>query len=217
VTGVDVRRAPGLAALAPGLVRWCRRALFGAAVVVAWAGALTAPAHLTLLVAPVVGALTVGALRLAAAALGAGRPSSRTSVLSGLAGLLVVPFLAGVPLFGPPGLALLMALLMTGSSLLARGAVPVSPPAGETVTRAEVDRLGIGLRDLPLTEVLERWRGTARLTDTGPEVRTAVAELRSLLLDELSRRDPAGVERWLRSGDDDPGRHLPSGDVDRTV
>ena len=216
MNAVDVRWPPRLARHVARLVRWYRRALVGAAVVVAWAGALTAPAHLTVLLAPVVGVLTVGALRLGAGALGLGRFSSRTAAVGGLAGLLVVPFVAGVPLFGSFGAALLMVLVMTGSSRLGRFAVHESSPPGSTVTREEVDRLRSRLPALPLTDVLERWQGTARLTDAGPEARTVAAELRSLLLDELSRRDPAGVERWLRSGGEDPRRHLASGETDRS-
>jgi hypothetical protein len=67
------------------------------------------------------------------------------------------------------------------------------------------------LPELPDDALLREWGDSADLLgpDVDPATRVAAAELRALLIDELSRRDPAGVERWLRTGDSRPDQHLP--------
>lgn len=199
------------------LVRWYWRVLVGASVVVAGAGALTAPAHLTLLVGPAVAVLSVAAIRLGAACTGLRRPSPRTVGSTALAGLLLVPFLNGVPLFGAAGAALLMTVLFTVASRVPAALVGTEPT--EPLSWADVERLCLDLPGLRTAVLVEHWQRTARqLGDgTGPEALAAAAAVRSALLDEFTRRDPAGVERWLRSGGDQPGEHLAHGDADRTA
>ena len=213
---VPIGGAAGLLRSGRLIALWWRRSLLGAAVVAAWLGALTAPAHLTLVVAPVLGALTAGTVLVGAACIGSRRPSPRALALSGLGGLLLVPFLVGVQVLGAAGAALSLALLMTAAAR-----VPVDPLAAASPaapTREELARLGAELRRLPSAQLLEHWQRTAAPVHrgAGPDVRAAVTEFRSLLLDEFSRRDPAGVERWLRTGGD-PARHLASGEADRTA
>lgn len=72
------------------------------------------------------------------------------------------------------------------------------------------------LRVVSLSVLLDQWRTTGRdLHRPGPSCGTS-AQLRRLLLEELERRDPDGVDRWLRSGRTDPEPFLARGrDVDR--
>lgn len=209
-----VPHAPELGRLWHLLVLGYRRSLLGAAVVVACAGALTAPAHLTLLVGPAVGALAVGGACLGAACAGLRPPSARTAALTGLGGMLSIPFICGVPLLGPAGAVLTMALLVTAASRLPED---IAGPDPVPVLPVDVAALRAELRHIPSPVLLDHWHRTARLLRgrLGPDALAAVTGLRSSLLDELARRDPAGVERWLRSGGDDPRRHLTSGDPDR--
>lgn len=198
------------------LVLWCRRCLLATTVAVAWVGALTAPAHLTLVVAPVCGGLALAGLLLGAAGAGLRRPSRRAQALTAMGGLLLVPFTAGASLLGPVGAALSLGLLVTAAARLPADPWAASSPAD--VTLDEVAGLGAGLHRLPSAALLEHWQRTADVVSpgAGPELRAAVSELRSRLLDELSRRDPAGVERWLRSGGD-PARHLATGEAGPTA
>jgi hypothetical protein len=86
---------------------------------------------------------------------------------------------------------------------------PVS--TGAQAARRDITYLRRVLPDLPDEVLLREWRASAlRLgPDVDPGTRAAAVELRALLIDELSRRDPAGVERWLRAGGSDPDPHLP--------
>ena len=84
------------------------------AVAPALLGALTSPARLTLVGAPLVGAVAVAAVLLPAWGLGVRRPSPRALTLTGAAGALAVPFAVGLPLLGPAGTGLLALLAALG-------------------------------------------------------------------------------------------------------
>jgi hypothetical protein len=69
------------------------------------------------------------------------------------------------------------------------------------------------VRDLSLEELGREWQRTAAAlsTTTDPAAREQLVRRRQEALDELERRDPAGVARWLSGGatvDGDPARHL---------
>jgi hypothetical protein len=69
------------------------------------------------------------------------------------------------------------------------------------------------VRDLSLPELGREWQrtATALAATTDPATREVLARRRQEALDELERRDPAGIARWLSGGatvDGDPARHL---------
>ena len=58
---------------------------------------------------------------------------------------------------------------------------------------------------MPTTTLLDRWRATGAVlrSTNDPGERCLAAEVRGVLLDEMARRDPDGVARWLTEGDED--------------
>ena len=69
------------------------------------------------------------------------------------------------------------------------------------------------VRDLSMEELGREWQRTAAAlaATTDPAARELLVRRRQEALDELERRDPAGVARWLSGGatvDDDPAPHL---------
>jgi len=71
---------------------------------------------------------------------------------------------------------------------------------------------------LPTSMLLREWRSAGEHLWPGanPGRRAAAVLVRNLLLEELSRRDPEGVARWLSDGDEEaPERYL--GDSDATT
>ena len=96
---------------------WLRTTVVGAAVGAALLGALTSPARVTLVAAPLVGAVAAAVPRLAAWGLDLQRPSRRTLGIVGAVGVLSVPLAAGTALLAPGDLLLpaaLLALAATG-------------------------------------------------------------------------------------------------------
>ena len=199
--------------------RVVRAVLLVVAVAVTLLGAMLGPPAAVLLWAPVTGLVTLGAARLAVRAF-ADEPGGRRPVLvSGVVGFLLVPFTSGLGALGRIGGVLLIAMLVLGALWVVELAVD-APDAGPALAlRRQVSAVRRVLPEMPFEGLLEQWRQAAPEIgpDADPEVRIVAAELRSLLLDELTRRDPAGVERWLRAGVDDPGRYLYPGDAGRAV
>jgi hypothetical protein len=69
------------------------------------------------------------------------------------------------------------------------------------------------VQHLSLPELGREWQRTAAAlaATTDPATREVLARRRQEALDELERRDPAGIARWLSAGatvDGDPARHL---------
>jgi hypothetical protein len=155
-----------------------------------------------LVVAPAVGAL--GALQTAVLHLSfPGGPGARRAVLlSGLGSALVVPFVLGVGALGVLGLALTVALALIGTvvgmskiSMLCRN-VAAPGPGTDAALLCEL------VRALPTSALLDEWRSSEvvlRETDD-PARRAAAIDVRTMLLEEMTRRDPTGVHRWLREG-----------------
>ncbi|QWZ08801.1 hypothetical protein KRR39_02810 [Nocardioides panacis] len=84
-------------------------------------------------------------------------------------------------------------------------------PAGEP-DPAQPDTLPReALSDLEDEALCQAWRRSFRLLETthGAEERASLAELRGRYLDELDRRHPDGVSRWLASGARAAGNPLP--------
>jgi hypothetical protein len=83
--------------------------------------------------------------------------------------------------------------------------------AHPSVRAAALARPPVG--DLSLDELGREWQRTAAAlaATTDPAARELLVRRRQEALDELERRDPAGVARWLSRGatvDGDPARHL---------
>ena len=89
-------------------------ALLGVVVGAAGLGALTSPARVTLLGAPVVGAVATAVPLLVAWGDVRPRPSPRTLALTGCAGALAVPLVAGLSLLGLTAAVLLLAPVVLG-------------------------------------------------------------------------------------------------------
>ncbi len=110
-----------------GTLRWWRTAVLATATGAALLGALTAPARLTLLGAPLVGAVSVAVVVLAAWGTESPRPSPRTLWLAGAGGTLLVPLVFGLSVLGSAG-GVLLALLLLPAAV--RPSRPRTPPRG---------------------------------------------------------------------------------------
>jgi len=183
---------------------------------VALLGALFSSAVMTLVVAPVAGIFGAGQLALVHPSFPGRRSARRAVLLSGFGWAVMVPFVMGAVALGVVGAVLTVVLVLIGALLVVgaitdvcrRDAVPDS--AGASV--AGLEELVSGL---PTATLLAEWEESASGLGSGdPGRRAAAIQFRGLLLAEMTRRDPAGVDRWLREGTGgttDP--HLP-GDSD---
>jgi hypothetical protein len=141
----------------------------------------------------------------------------------GLAGTASVGLLVG---FGLAGLAWILALAATGRA----GRWLVRRWLGATRARHEVDRSAtasgepehaatlpdpapgpVSLRGLDDTALCLAWRRSYLQLQqaTSPSARLRHVQHRQRLLDELDRRDPAGLAAWLASGCRAAGNPLP--------
>jgi hypothetical protein len=175
-------------------------------------GALSSPALATLVGAPLAGLFVASQVALVHPGFPA-QPSARRAVLLAGAGCaLGVPFVMGATALGTTGAVLTMIVITTG-------AVSVAGRLTELCRDDEVSRptaqdtrvLGELIGAVPMSTLLEEWRLSEAVlaTATDPDERSAASLAREMLLDEMTRRDPAGVRRWLQ--DDaaaSPDRHL---------
>ena len=189
-----IARSSGRHPVRRAVVRGVGFLLLAAVATIALLGALVAPWTAMLLVAPALGAFLAGV------ALLLGPSGRRDALWMGAAGLLLVPLSHGLLLLGTAGGAVLLLLLALGPLVV--GAWPAA--AGSASELSGVPDL---LAALPVAELLEEWRASERTLRSSPDP-TVVAEVRAMLLDELSRRDPAGVAAWLASGGDEPADHV---------
>ena len=195
------------------LVRICRIAALVAAGLLACVGIVVLPT--TGIIAIVAGGTCLGLYLTNAVAPEGGRRADgaggRTASVIVLAGLAVAGLVAVV------GAALLsivpVVLLAVAGWLWRRHATRGVDPAGGPVDRATAP--GADVVDVPpnasTPELCRAWCRSARQLGALPPgpARWRVAETRRALLEELERRDPAGVDRWLRAGAaGDPGRYL---------
>ncbi|SNS45724.1 hypothetical protein SAMN06893096_104201 [Geodermatophilus pulveris] len=195
-------------ALSDPVPRWCR-VLGGAGAVVipayvlpvALLGALVTPAWVVLLTGPVLG-LFVAAVVLTVAHPEPDVPGTRRAAAGAGAGaVLLVPFTAGLGLLGATGLGLTVVVLALAPFVVADRVCRPGDDLGRVLEQASA---------LPTGRLLDAWRSTGEVLRGRPTARdlARVARLRAVLIDELAGRDPAGVEAWLRSGDDRPDRHV---------
>jgi hypothetical protein len=177
-----------------------RRIMAGTVVVLALLGAGVGPAGAVFLWGPLVGLTAAGVVAIVADA--AADPAARRAAwIAGAAGTLAPPFWSGLGLLGSGAAVVLVALMVTGAaSLIAWSADLPDHAPGVHRQRAYLRRV---LADLPEESLLREWHAAERWlgADATPEVRAVASELRADLLDELARRDPDRVARWLRTGD----------------
>jgi hypothetical protein len=190
----------------------CRDVLLVGVVCCALVGALTAPAYVALGVGPAFGLLVAGLVALMDPEFPRTRSARRRAVLAGAGASLVVPALLGLAQFGDAGTVAGLVLLFL-SGILAEVWIAGSLDHRGRHDEGEVDEEGLQalLRDLPTSMLLREWRSTGELVRSGadPDSRARGLLVRTMLLEEMSRRDPAGVARWLSAGDDDaPEQYL---------
>jgi len=179
---------------------------------VAFLGALCSSALTTLVVAPALGLFA--ATQTAVIHPGfPGRPSARRAVLlSGVGWALMAPFVMGVAVLGVAGAVLAVVLMLLGALVLMRRIIDLCrSDAASSCAGMDVPLLGDLVRGLPTSDLLDEWRSSEAVLNEAddPEHRVAAIQLRVLLLEEMSRRDPAGVERWLQArAGDIPDRHI---------
>ena len=180
----------------------CRVVVSTGFVGLALMGALVTPPAGMFLVAPLTGAAAGLAVVRLGRAFPAERWARRGPVLTAAAGAAFVPFINGVALWASAGGVVALVLLICGSCLAAdwlvnlAGESPAGPPRDETWMRVVVP-------SLPTAVLLQEWRATQHVcgSQTGTAELARAVRLRGVLLEELARRDPAAVERWLTSGD----------------
>ena len=203
------------------LDRSCRLTLLLGLTTWALVGALTTPAYVVLLIAPAFGLLVSGV----AATISLGFPEQvaarRAIVLSGAWAALLVPALAGMGVLADGGVVIMFVLMVIGA-VVAASAITESCASSRQRpdTRmddgpvADEDELRQFIGALPTSSLLREWRHTGERLRPGsdPQQRTAAVRLRVLLLEELSCRDPAGVDLWLSEGDEDAPDQYVRGD-----
>lgn len=195
------------------LVSWVSRRLCLPAVVgTAVAGALFSSAWMTLVVAPLTGLFAASQVAMVHPGFPAERSARRPVVLAGAGCALAVPFVMGAIALGTAGAGLTVTAAVTGAVLLGDRLTALwreDEVARSTVQDTRV--LGELIGAVPMSALLEQWRLSEAVlaTATDPDERSAASLARELLLDEMTRRDPAGVGRWLQDGAEaSPDRHL---------
>ena len=184
-------------------VRWGRALAATVFVATALVGAAVTPWWWMLLFAPVLGALAGGTVAVVDPDFPR-EPSSRRLVCYAVGvGVLLLPFGTALPALGDAGGLTAVVLLGVGS-LVAADRLPDddAPPPVRDVTA-----LGAVLPGRPPAELVGEWMATEELL-RAPRHRSSAAEVRDLLLEELTRRDPAGVARWLAAGAASPRPYI---------
>jgi hypothetical protein len=175
-------------------------------------GALTTPPYVVLLVAPAFGLLVSGVA--AVLILGFKEPTAahRTIVLSGAWAALIVPALAGMGALATGGAVIMFVLMVIGSVVAASWITETCASSDGSSELGMNDETGMDegelrlfIGALPTSLLLREWRRTGERLRPGkdPQQHLRAIRLRTMLLEELSRRDPAGVDLWLNAGDND--------------
>jgi len=201
-------------------VRACRRTLLGGAVGFACIGALTTPPQVVLVFAPTFGFFAGSVVALINPAFPKDRSARRAAVFSGTGAALVVPCLAGIGQFGTTGTVAAVVLMVLGCVVVGGWIAEQSdPPYPVAAPDLDLEELRQFLEVLPTSMLLREWRSTGAHVQPGanPEGRAGAVLVRTVLLEELSRRDPAGVARWLSGGDEDAPEQYLLGDSDATT
>lgn len=181
------------------------RVLYGGTALL---GALLTPPERMLLGAPAVG---LGALLATAAGCWWCRrlgPSRQLPWSAAVVAAAAVPFSHAVDALGDTGAAVVFAVLTLLAVTVSDWITSGSEPAGAATTGSarvregrqdDPESLAVLLRGLPMALLCQEWHATTPHRDAGA-LGPRAARDRTLLLEEMTRRDPAGVRRWLRAG-----------------
>jgi hypothetical protein len=193
------------------VMAFCRVLVPAGFVGTALIGAFVTPPIGMLLVAPLTGA-GVGLLAaLVNPAFPAETWARRGALISGATGAAFVPFVNGVALLGAVGGVLAVVLLVLGSCRAANWMIDVIEDSPARMSSRDERWTRMVMPSLPTATLLQEWRATQAVVGSRPVAeRTRAVQLRGILLEELARRDPAAVERWLRSGDWSSGPQIRS-------
>jgi hypothetical protein len=185
----------------------CRTVVPVCVVAVALVGALLAP-RLTVTVGPSLAVFAGGLVALLHPEFPAQATARRAAVLSAAGGAVAAPFIAGVTALGAPGALLAMVLLVLISFLAANWITEDGPE--RRITAGDLSRLRHAAPALSIAALVEQWLATDRVLGrrTTADVRATAIEMRALLLDEFVRRDPSGVDAWLRHPGSRPDEHI---------
>lgn len=182
--------------------RACTAALRTLYVGTALLGLLITPPLVTLVVAPVLAVGTAGALASFLWYVEGRWPSRTTLRTTGTATAALLPFSYAVQALQAVGDAVVLAvlaLLVVGAVDAVRGRgggrspFPVPPGPG-----GDEDRLRELVSALPVQHLLAQWQALQRPRPGSDPA--AAAAVRTVLLDELQRRDPDGFAAWLGTG-----------------
>lgn len=201
-------------------VRVCHGALLGGAVAFALIGALTSPPYVVLTVAPTFGVFVGSVVALTHPASPRARSAHRAVVFSGAGAALAVPCVAGIGRLGTAGTVAAVVLMVLACVVVGRWIVEhTDPPQRGAASDLDVEELQRFLQVLPTSMLLPEWRAAGQLLRPGtdPDRRAQAVLVRTLVLEELSRRDPVGVARWLSEGDEDAPEPFLGGDSDATA
>lgn len=185
------------------LMAVCRVVMSGGFVLLALIGAFVTPPVAMLVVAPLIGCCAGVMVGLLSSAVSEEPWARRGALVTAATGAAFVPFTNGVALFGSAGGVLALVLLVFGSCLAADRIANFieNVPAGSDLR--DDHWLGVVMPSLPTAALLQEWRATRAVSfaGRGAAEQARAAHVRGLILEELARRDPVAVERWLTSGD----------------
>jgi hypothetical protein len=195
--------------------RACRLVLLLAMTACALVGALTTPAYVVLLAAPAFGLILGGAAASVSLSFQELASARRVIVLCGAWAALFVPAVAGMGALAEGGAVIAFALMVVGCVVATSWIADTCASSGGSAEhRIDDEQLREFIRAIPTSMLLHEWRSTCERMPAAadPERRADAIRVRTLLLEELSRRDPAGVTRWLSEGDEDAPEQYLRGD-----
>jgi MFS family permease len=217
----DAGRGPGRTSVSrPGGSLWvlfgraCRPILLLGVTGCALVGALTTPPYVVLVISTIFGIFVAGGVAILSVGLVDMLSARRTILLSGAWAALLVPAAAGVGALGPAGGGVAVALMGLCVVVVSSWIAETCDPSDWAETGMDVDQLQQFIHVLPTSMLLREWRATGEHLQPGADLyrRAQAVQVRTLLMEELSRRDPVGVGRWLSEGDEDAPERYVRGD-----
>jgi hypothetical protein len=185
--------------------RLCRVALVIVVVGFALLGALTAPPFVVLVSAPAFGLITAGVTAVVNPLFPRAPSARRMVVLSATWATLLLPFLAGLGLLAPRSAASVVLLLTVLGAVVVGCRIAEGDARPDPDAATDLEGMRQLIRVLPTSMLAREWRSSAQHVRAGadPDRRAEAVRVRTLLLAEMARRDPAGVGRCLSEGDVD--------------
>jgi hypothetical protein len=172
-----------------------------------------------LVFAPAFGIVVGSVVALVNPAFPKARSARRAVVFSATGTALVVPCLRGLAQFGTAGTVAAVVLMVLGCIVVSGWVAEQSdPPGRRAASDLDVEELQQFVQVLPTSMLLREWRAAGEHVQPGADLdrRAEAVLVRTLLLEELYRRDPVGVARWLSDGDEEAPEQYLRGDSDAT-